>query len=55
MKKKIQVKDSWTKEEIIKMLDVAQSACYMPHDDDVLISRGFIEQGLRVMKLKSDK
>lgn len=42
-----QSKGVFSEEDIQKVLDIAQSACNMPHDNDVLISRNFIEQELK--------
>lgn len=51
---KITHSKTYTVSEIMKLLDAAQSACNMPHNGDVLISRAFIEQELGLKTIRNE-
>jgi hypothetical protein len=45
------IKKTYTIKEILNMLDIAEKASSLPHDNDILISRGFIEQELGLCEM----
>lgn len=42
------LKESWNREEVKSAIYRAEKACNLPHEEDVLISRNFLEQFLNL-------